>query len=605
MNIDLIPLKAGVNRAGGTLGLMLRITPPDLETRPERPRLNLALVIDRSGSMSGAPLEYAKLAAIKAVELLLPSDRVAVVTYDEEIHTLVPSMSARDKGAIIGAIRGVTTGGMTALHAGWVEGGTQVGQNLGEDTLNRVILLSDGRANHGVTSPDMICSDVAGLARRGVGTTAIGLGTDYNEDLLQGMADAGGGNYYFVEGPKQLEGIFEAELHGLSATVGTNVRLGIEPAGGASLREVLNDLPNEDGRLVLSNLIVGLPLEIGAYLDTPVLTAGEANLGQVVLTWRHPESGESFTAQAPLQFEALDPAAFEELPEDPEVGGYLEELRVARLKQKATAALDQGDRATAMGLVSEARGILLAAPQTARSQTEYDDLDLLDQSFAVGDDKLTRKRLGAQRYRRLRSYYHEGLAKRQADKADDVRLVKGRKGNAILEIALGDITDEAVDAIVNPTNQGLFGTGQTVDGAVHRRGGSALTRACRDIGHCEVGKAVFTEGYGLPARYVIHTAVPKWRGGRPSDLTLLESCYRASLELARRLGVDTLAFPAIGAGSNGYPLDIASDVALRVVLEEVRAHGVPETVRFVCFDVGVHEAFRKALARVGTTAPHS
>jgi Ca-activated chloride channel family protein len=605
INVEVRPLKSALSSAGGEMPVMLRITPERLAEAGARPRINLALVLDRSGSMSGTPLQQAKAGARAAIELLAGDDRVSVVTYDDEVDVIVPNMPAADKARILGAVSNVDSGGMTALHAGWLEGAAQASQSLDSAALNRVVLLTDGLANRGETNLDTVCSDVAGVRAHGVTTSSLGLGREFNEDLLEGMAHAGGGNYYLAESAEQLRSIFAAELHGLSATAGRQVRLSFRPeAARAEVAEVLNDLPEEEGHLILPDLMAGLPLEIGAILRVPVLPEGEAELGSARLVWQNPD-GEAFELSLPLRLDVVSRGAFSELPEDPEVASLIAELRAARMKREATVALDRGDRAAASAILSRAREGLNSAPQTARIRGELEELGLLDSAMSQMDDVLARKRMKSQAYRKSRSFYHErldGAPKHPATSGSEVTKVPRSDGTiGVLELALGDITAERVDAILNPTNTGLFGTGRSVDGAVHRKGGIKLTRACRHIGRVEIGRAVVTPGFRLPAQYVIHTAVPEWRGG-PKDASLMAACYRSSLDLAARMNLTSIAVPAMGTGTNGFPLPVAAEVALTELLRHLRASGAPELIRVVLFDQRALEAYRIALSTSGQAA---
>jgi O-acetyl-ADP-ribose deacetylase (regulator of RNase III) len=157
-----------------------------------------------------------------------------------------------------------------------------------------------------------------------------------------------------------------------------------------------------------------------------------------------------------------------------------------------------------------------------------------------------------------------------------------------LEVVRGDITEQALDAIVNAANSSLLGGGG-VDGAIHRAAGPALIEECRRLGGCETGDAKATGAGRLPARWVIHTVGPVWRGGAAGEPDLLASCYRRSLEVAQEVGARSVAFPAISCGIYGYPIAEAA----RVAVDTVRAHEL-DLVRFVLFNGETYDAFAAA-----------
>ena len=172
-------------------------------------------------------------------------------------------------------------------------------------------------------------------------------------------------------------------------------------------------------------------------------------------------------------------------------------------------------------------------------------------------------------------------------------------GSGTIRLVRGDITKESTDAVVNAANESLLGGGG-VDGAIHRAGGPAILEECRAIrarqGGCPPGEAVMTTGGRLPARFVIHTVGPVWRGGDQGEPAILASCYRNALRLAAEKGLRSVAFPSIGTGAYGYPVGKAAAIALSTVaMFLAKEEGAPPRVRFVLFDEETLRAYRESL----------
>ena len=220
----------------------------------ERPPLNLSLVLDRSGSMSGDKIVRAREAAIAAIRRLDGRDTVSVVIYDHEVETLVPAQQARNIEWIEGRIAQITSRGNTALFAGISQGASELRKHLDAGRVNRIILLSDGLANVGPASPDEVGRLGAALMKEGIAVTTIGVGTDYNEDLMTRVSGNSDGNSYFVEKSDDLPAIFTKELGDVLSVVASRVRLKVRFRSGATPIECIG----RDGRIADNAVSVDL-----------------------------------------------------------------------------------------------------------------------------------------------------------------------------------------------------------------------------------------------------------------------------------------------------------------------------------------------------------
>jgi Ca-activated chloride channel family protein len=395
-----------------TVDVLIRITPPalnpDPSTRPNwkgRPDLNLSLVLDRSGSMEGEKMVRAREAAMFCVDQMLPADRLSVVTFDDRIEVLFPSEPVTNKQAMKDLIARVTARGSTALHEAWVRGGLTVSERMLDQGINRVVLITDGLANVGVTSTDEIVTQSMGLYQRGVSTSTIGIGADFNEDLLMPMAQSGGGNAWHVVEPDDMRHIFQTELEGLIAQFAHTVSLSLIPADGVRIVDVLNDFDlTETGRYRLPNLQAGSPLDIVAQLK---VGAEEAGTQMRLLDLRL-----GFTPQEAKQAEVLKQAHTVEFashtensPVNEEVIKAVQFLMNARARNEAMKRMDQGDYAGAEAVLGNALSATRAACAdfAAMPAVMEECASLQDTASSLKDrlkDKMSRKKLAYQAYTR-------------------------------------------------------------------------------------------------------------------------------------------------------------------------------------------------------------
>ncbi len=398
MAINLIPLHRAIPRQQPlTLDVLLTVTPTWSEIPRDRIPLNLSLVIDRSGSMQGEKIHYARLAARFAVQNLLPSDRLSVVLFDHQVETLIPSTLATDKGKILAKIAQIETQGSTDLHGGWLEGGVQVSHYLHKDQLNRVIVLSDGLANVGEIRLDTIASHIQGLAQRGVSTTTLGLGDDYDEDMLATMALSGEGNFVHIQSANQLPEIFETELAGLAATLGQGVRLILKPQTGARVLSVLNDFDlTPRGHYKLPNLVVGSPIQVVVRLQIPAQSTPQELL-RLQLSWKD-RKGDRRGIRAALTLPLVEPEQMGDFPAHPLVQEQVALLMAARARREAISLGDRGDSTGARQVLKEARLSMANLPISADLTLDSTLLEELESAYEQGDSSRARKQALSQAY---------------------------------------------------------------------------------------------------------------------------------------------------------------------------------------------------------------
>ncbi|CCO07645.1 vWA domain-containing protein [Desulforamulus hydrothermalis] len=257
--------------------LMIKLTAPEQVVK-ERPVQNLSFVIDRSGSMSGEKLDYTKKAVTFAVGHLSPQDYCSVVAFDDMVTMVAPSHKVENKDDLKMAVESIYPGGSTNLSGGMLLGLREVKLAHKENQINRVLLLTDGMANVGVTDHGALVEKAREMAAGGVNLSIFGLGDDFEEDLLQAMAEAGGGNFYYIETPDQIPGIFDQELTGLLNIVAQNLSVKVKPGQDVAITGVfgypfttgegvtvnLPDIYSGETKILLLELVI-LPLAEGTH----------------------------------------------------------------------------------------------------------------------------------------------------------------------------------------------------------------------------------------------------------------------------------------------------------------------------------------------------
>jgi Ca-activated chloride channel homolog len=370
---------------GRLVRALLRI---EAEAAPpgDRLPLNLSLVLDRSGSMHGGKLEAARAAAALLVRRLSPDDVVSVVAYDDQVQTVALPAQGAAQATLPRQIESIHTGGSTNLSGGWLRAHELVAENLLTRGVNRIILLTDGLANVGLTDPQQLTGLAAQGKQTGVGTTTIGFGTDYDEALLRAMADAGGGNMYYIENRDQAAAIFADELQGLLDLGAQNVAVLVEPGPAARVVAVHHDYPSAQRG-------DGLRLELGdihAREPKPLLVElllGDDAAGDV-LAVTFTISGDVLTADGAVERRTITlpvtVAASEGARIEPEVRRELLLLAAARARREALHLRERGEHDAAADTLRKAGSLLrsdTAFGHDAELQEEASDLSAAVLSF--------------------------------------------------------------------------------------------------------------------------------------------------------------------------------------------------------------------------------
>jgi Ca-activated chloride channel homolog len=341
-----------ISRQGGTLHLLVDVQAPAMPqpSEDERPPLDLALVIDASGSMNGCPLDSAKTAAVGVIQSLGDRDRVTIVTFASDIIHHVSSLPVVDGGRqrALEEVNDIKTRGCTNLHGGWKAGVRVLDDHRRNGAQTRIVILSDGFANRGVIDPEQLGLEAAAARTKGIYTTSVGIGGRYNATQLLALCENGGGNLHHAARDEEIVEVIRDELDQILSTVAEGMELRLELTGGVTATTMgpFPIRPAPGGATIsVGGFVSGGRRRVPIRLTCPMARAGCRLDLQIVPTWRTP-GDSAMTTGTPFEVSLLYAAAEEvatDLP-DPDVVQAIARIWVNDLISRATAIVEENDR---------------------------------------------------------------------------------------------------------------------------------------------------------------------------------------------------------------------------------------------------------------------
>ncbi len=361
-----------------TVHMMLELVAPAAAEVAERRPIDVVAVIDRSGSMSGEPLEAVLRATGQLAQLLGADDRLAVVTFDDSVDLVLP-LAHHDAAVARKVLGSVHSGGSTNLSGGWLKGMEILTAHGRPDALKRVLVLTDGMANVGIVDRDALAGLTSAARGQSVTTSMIGFGDGYDEQLLAAMADAGGGNDYWCAGADQATKVFADEFAGLASVVAQNISVEIRPSDPSADFAVLNEFPITHvpgGRQVaLGDAYGDERRRVVAMFEVKARPhAGPFQVAELVIRWASVIGEVALhTVTVPVTVGAADPALADAVVPDAEVEEHVNILRATKLRKEAFEAERQGRRGDAIDRLSQAAPLMRKAAMPAPMIAELDD----------------------------------------------------------------------------------------------------------------------------------------------------------------------------------------------------------------------------------------
>lgn len=377
----------------------------------ERAPIHVALVLDRSGSMTGKPLAYSKRACQFVVDQLGGRDVLSMVTFDDEVQTIVPPVRVSNKGELKQRIERIQTGSCTNLSGGLIEGARHAlaSKNAEPNAVNRVIVLSDGHANRGITSKRRLAEIAREYGSSGVGITAMGVGDGFDEELMDTISDHGGGNFYYIDTPERIPVILQKELEGLLSVVADRMTLTIRSTSGAKVTNVFGYAAEErPGELKVNagdlycNETKAILLEVTVSPQEP----GRHPLLELIWDYTDLTDGikKACSFKCEVHAEFTEDRLLLDSQGDAKVLEQVELAQSAKAIEAAMEAMDRGDLYTGQQMLREqaeqlrSKSDTLDAPMLSMAADKL--LGQLQDNFVY--DSRTRKELHEQKYKQLR-----------------------------------------------------------------------------------------------------------------------------------------------------------------------------------------------------------